>query len=414
MVVGSSLCFAMGKTLLSPGFRFHPTDVELVKYYLKRKILGRKFHFEAISEVEIYKYAPWDLPDKSCLQSKDLKWYFFCPREKKYASGARMNRATEFGYWKTTGKDRPVNYNGEVVGMIKTLVFHRGRAPKGDRTDWVMHEYRLEEQNLADRGFVQDSYVLCMLFKKEGLGPRNGAQYGAPFREEDWTDDDDDDHAAVPSAKITLQKIMPPNGDYVASSSRTFESISHVFSPESCVSDIVQPSSEVTLAVPGNGVPAEKVQSSNDEDKILDLLEYFVEGGPFEMNANDINKDDNNVNHDNLVAVAGAGAPPDGKDIFEDLDDLGNLADGFGFSSSHKATRTLDELFDPADDNCFMELMDLDAPLSRPTGASIIEGVQLDGLCAALNCCPDAGQSSDQVDTCSAVRPSLWPDVAHN
>lgn len=62
MVVGSSLCFAMGKTLLSPGFRFHPTDVELVKYYLKRKIFGRKFHFEAISEVEIYKYAPWDLP----------------------------------------------------------------------------------------------------------------------------------------------------------------------------------------------------------------------------------------------------------------------------------------------------------------------------------------------------------------
>lgn len=66
-----------------------------------------------------------------------------------------MNRATDFGYWKTTGKDRPVNYNGEVVGMIKTLVFHRGRAPKGDRTDWVMHEYRLEEQNLAARGFVQ-------------------------------------------------------------------------------------------------------------------------------------------------------------------------------------------------------------------------------------------------------------------
>lgn len=132
--------------------------------------------------------------------------------------------------------------------------------------------------------------MLCMLFKKEGLGPRNGAQYGAPFREEDWTDDDDDDRAAVPSAKITLQKILPPNGDYAACSSRTFESISHVFSPESCVSDIVQPSSEVTLPVPGNGVPAEKVQSSNDDDKILALLDYFVEGGPFEMNANDINK----------------------------------------------------------------------------------------------------------------------------
>lgn len=31
--------------------------------------------------------------------------------------------------------------------------------------------------------------MLCKVFKKSGPGPRNGAQYGAPFREEDWEDD---------------------------------------------------------------------------------------------------------------------------------------------------------------------------------------------------------------------------------
>ncbi|KAK8710956.1 hypothetical protein V6N13_146264 [Hibiscus sabdariffa] len=182
----------MDKNAFAPGFRFHPTDVELIMYYLKRKILGKKLSANPIAEVDIYKYAPWDLPDKSCLKTGDLKWHFFCPTSKKYGRGDRVNRATVYGYWKATGKDRSVKYNDEVVGMIKTLVFHQGKAPRGDRTDWVMHEYRLEEKKLADRGIVQDSYMLYVVFKKDGVGPKNGAQYGAPFNEDDWIDDDEE------------------------------------------------------------------------------------------------------------------------------------------------------------------------------------------------------------------------------
>ena len=59
----------MGKNSLAPGFRFHPTDVELVKYYLKRKVLDKKLSFKAIAEVDIYKHAPWDLLDMSCLKT---------------------------------------------------------------------------------------------------------------------------------------------------------------------------------------------------------------------------------------------------------------------------------------------------------------------------------------------------------
>jgi hypothetical protein len=109
--------------------------------------------------------------DKSCWRFGDLKWYFFCPREKKYASGARVNRATEAGYWKTSGKDRSVHYNGEVVGWIKTLIFHTGRPPRGERTDWVLHEYRLEDKGLADMGVPQvsdnfPSFVFLFIFTK--------------------------------------------------------------------------------------------------------------------------------------------------------------------------------------------------------------------------------------------------------
>ncbi|XP_023157986.1 uncharacterized isoform X1 [Zea mays] len=178
-------------TSLAPGFRFHPTDEELVSYYLKRKVLGRPLKVDAIADVDLYKLEPWDLPARSRLRSRDSQWYFFSRLDRKHANRARTNRATSGGYWKTTGKDREVRHGPRLVGMKKTLVFHAGRAPKGERTNWVMHEYRLEGDDAA--GIPQDSFVVCRIFQKAGPGPQNGAQYGAPFVEEEWEEDDTDD-----------------------------------------------------------------------------------------------------------------------------------------------------------------------------------------------------------------------------
>jgi len=47
---------------LPPGFRFHPTDDELVGYYLKRKVDGRTIELEVIPVIELYKFDPWELP----------------------------------------------------------------------------------------------------------------------------------------------------------------------------------------------------------------------------------------------------------------------------------------------------------------------------------------------------------------
>ncbi|XP_024985332.1 NAC domain containing protein 52-like [Cynara cardunculus var. scolymus] len=180
----------MTSSSLIPGFRFHPTDVELVMYYLKRKLLGKKINTNAVAEVNIYDFCPWDLPDMSSLKSGDLEWFFFCPKARKYLNGSRSNRATETGFWKATGRERPVTYRERTVAMIKTLVFHLGNAPNGKRTDWVMHEYCMKDGHLDNGGIVQDAYVLCKIFQKSGAGPKNGAQYGKPFNEDEYDDDD--------------------------------------------------------------------------------------------------------------------------------------------------------------------------------------------------------------------------------
>ncbi|XP_059279893.1 NAC domain-containing protein 17-like [Lycium ferocissimum] len=187
-------------SVFPPGFRFHPTDEELVVYYLKRKICRRSILLDAIAETDVYKWEPEDLPDLSKLKTGDRQWFFFSPRDRKYPNGARSNRGTKHGYWKATGKDRIITCNSRAVGVKKTLVFYRGRAPVGERTDWVMHEYTMDEDELKRCQTAQDYYALYKVFKKSGPGPKNGEQYGAPFREEDWAEDDS------PNAKVPVQQ----------------------------------------------------------------------------------------------------------------------------------------------------------------------------------------------------------------
>ncbi|KAH7857566.1 hypothetical protein Vadar_014070 [Vaccinium darrowii] len=160
----------MAPVELPPGFRFHPTDEELVNYYLKRKIHGQEIELDIIPEVDLYKCEPWELSEKSFLPSRDPEWYFFGPRDRKYPNGFRTNRATRAGYWKSTGKDRRVMSQNRAIGMKKTLVYYRGRAPQGIRTDWVMHEYRLDDKEcLESSSGIQDSYALCRVFKKNSV-----------------------------------------------------------------------------------------------------------------------------------------------------------------------------------------------------------------------------------------------------
>lgn len=173
-----------GGDVLPPGFRFHPTDEELLTCYLiSKKISNPETTGPAVLiDVDLNRCEPWDLPgniflpfpfrieceslssvsglnDVFCLSARicrrpgkakigEKEWYFYSHRDRKYPTGVRTNRATKTGYWKTTGKDREIfsSATSELIGMKKTLVFYRGRAPRGEKTGWVMHEFRLHSK----------------------------------------------------------------------------------------------------------------------------------------------------------------------------------------------------------------------------------------------------------------------------
>ncbi|XP_022881424.1 NAC domain-containing protein 92-like isoform X3 [Olea europaea var. sylvestris] len=173
----------MKEETMPPGFRFHPTDEELITYYLVNKISDANFTGKAIADVDLNKCEPWDLPGKAKMGEKE--WYFFNLRDRKYPTGVRTNRATNTGYWKTTGKDKEIfNSNtSELVGMKKTLVFYRGRAPRGEKSNWVMHEYRIHSKS-AYRTSKQDEWVVCRVFQKSAAGkkyPSNHSRAVNPY-----------------------------------------------------------------------------------------------------------------------------------------------------------------------------------------------------------------------------------------
>ncbi|KAK3136011.1 hypothetical protein QOZ80_5BG0426680 [Eleusine coracana subsp. coracana] len=162
---------------LPAGFRFHPTDEELIVHYLRNQSASIPCPVPIIAEVNIYQCNPWDLPQKALFGENE--WYFFSPRDRKYPNGARPNRAAGSGYWKATGTDKAIlsTPTSENIGVKKALVFYRGKPPKGIKTDWIMHEYRLvttvgnnnktnKRRGSSSSSMRLDDWVLCRIYKK--------------------------------------------------------------------------------------------------------------------------------------------------------------------------------------------------------------------------------------------------------
>ncbi|KAL5224460.1 hypothetical protein ABZP36_011099 [Zizania latifolia] len=182
-----------GQSAVPPGFRFHPTEEELVTYYLKKKVAAERIDLDVIRDVDLNKLEPWDIQERCQIGSGPQNdWYFFSHKDKKYPTGTRTNRATAAGFWKATGRDKAIYSSFNRIGMRKTLVFYKGRAPHGQKSDWIMHEYRLDDPasssataaacnyttssssspmhgGAGDQAAQEEGWVICRVFKKKNL-----------------------------------------------------------------------------------------------------------------------------------------------------------------------------------------------------------------------------------------------------
>lgn len=78
-------------------------------------------------------------------------WYLnWSDDQQSYCNGERANiRKTKKGYWKCIDAIR-IPTSTSIVGVKFNLEFYEGEPPSGKRTQWVMHEYQLEQNDEAN------------------------------------------------------------------------------------------------------------------------------------------------------------------------------------------------------------------------------------------------------------------------
>ncbi|NP_001169207.1 NAC domain-containing protein 37 isoform X1 [Zea mays] len=257
------------ESCVPPGFRFHPTDEELVGYYLRKKVAAQKIDLHVIRDIDLYRIEPWDLQGHCGIGYEEQnEWYFFSYKDRKYPTGTRTNRATMAGFWKATGRDKAVHDKSRIIGMRKTLVFYKGRAPNGHKTDWIMHEYRLETDENAPP--QEEGWVVCRAFKKRTAYPARMA-WGDPsyaYRE-------------ISAMGAAAAAFVDPNAASYAQIRRQQSNKSARFKQEAeldggAAAALLQYSSSHLVELPqleSPSAPANKSQAASASDEVVDAAD---------------------------------------------------------------------------------------------------------------------------------------------
>ncbi|XVF27934.1 hypothetical protein REPUB_Repub14bG0152300 [Reevesia pubescens] len=149
---------------IPPGYRFVPTDEELVLLYLSKKARGEPVYTEAVIDKEIYgdnDMEPWKIFGEKSSQ----KFYIFTKLKKKGKGKRNIERKAGCGTWKGQRTEPVKDSQNNQVGFKKLFVFQvkagSSTSNNANNGHWLMHEFSL----LND----QSDYVLCEIRNKRAI-----------------------------------------------------------------------------------------------------------------------------------------------------------------------------------------------------------------------------------------------------
>ncbi|PSR99707.1 NAC domain-containing protein [Actinidia chinensis var. chinensis] len=142
-------------------------------------------------DVNPYQCKPSYLPDGI--------WYLIHPDH---------NKKSEHGFWRARGEATEIFMNSVIKGWRTTLDFYEGRAPHGQRTNWVMQEYRITQKGLCSYRNPKESSLLCRVFLSSG-GPNQETKLNLGGKEIAGVDHIHPKPSVVPkSGSTTGQRYM--------------------------------------------------------------------------------------------------------------------------------------------------------------------------------------------------------------
>ncbi|KAK0598357.1 hypothetical protein LWI29_033962 [Acer saccharum] len=162
-----------GFQLPAVGYRFDPTDQELIFYFLYNKVHGNLLPSpNPVIECDVYgDGCPWKRLFEEC--EENALYFFTRLKNKNDEKGKRINRATDSGTWRAQ-RDKEIFSFGDqtvLIGFKRSFSFIPKTGGQESPGIWVMHEYRLDGCLLDQWNgcAILKDYVLCRIIKKKPI-----------------------------------------------------------------------------------------------------------------------------------------------------------------------------------------------------------------------------------------------------